>query len=40
VRASDFILGLEAHQAFCFTNPTFEAVDSLLSEAVAVKPKV
>jgi len=35
VRASDFILGLEAHQAFCFTNPTFEAVDSLLSEAVA-----
>jgi len=40
VRASDFILGLKAHQAFCFTNPTFEAVDSLLSEAVAVKPKV
>jgi len=40
VRASDFILGLEAYQAFCFTNPTFEAVDSLLSEAVAVKPKV
>ena len=30
VRASDFILGLGAHQAFCFTNPTFEAVDSLL----------
>ena len=40
VRASDFILGLEAHQAFCFTNPMFEAVDSLLSEAVAVKLKV
>jgi len=39
VRAPDFILGLEAHQAFCFTNPTFEAVDSLLSEVVAVKPK-
>ena len=34
-RASDFILGLWAHQAFCFTNPTFEAVDSLLSEVVA-----
>ena len=32
VRASDFILGLWAHQAFCFTNPTFKAVDSLLSE--------
>ena len=40
VRASDFILGLEAHQAFCSTNPTFEAVYSLLSQAVAVKPKV
>ena len=40
VRASDFILGLGAHQAFCFTNPTFEAVDSLLSEVVAIKPKV
>jgi len=40
VRASDFILGLGAHQAFCFTNPMFEAVDSLLSEAGAVKPKV
>jgi len=40
VRASDFIPGLGAHQAFCFTNPTFEAVDSLLSEAVAVKPEV
>jgi len=40
VRASDFILSLEAHQAFCFINPTFEAVYSLLSEAVAVKPKV
>jgi len=40
VRASDFILGLWAHQAFCFTNPTFEAVDSLLSEVVVVKPEV
>ena len=40
VRASDFILGLGVHQAFCFTNPTFEAVDSLLSEVVAIKPKV
>jgi len=40
VRASDFILGLGAHQAFCFTNPTFEAVDSLLSEVVVVKLKV
>jgi len=39
VRASDFILGSWAHQAFCFTNPTFEAVDSLLSEAVAVAVK-
>ena len=37
VRASDFILGLGTHQAFCFTNPTFEAVDSLLSEVVAIK---
>jgi len=40
MRASDFILGLGAHQALCFTNPTFEAVDSLLSEVVAVKLKV
>ena len=40
VKASDFILGSGAHQAFCFTNPTFEAVDSLLSEVVAVKLKV
>jgi len=40
VRASDFILGLGAHPAFCFTNPTFEAVDSLLSEVVADKLKV
>jgi len=38
VRVSDFILGLGAHQVFCFTNPTLEAVDSLLSEVVAVKP--
>ena len=35
MRASDFIPGLLVHQAFCFTNPTFEAVDSLLSEVVA-----
>jgi len=40
VRASDFILSLGAHQTFCFTNPTFEALDSLLSEVVAIKPKV
>jgi len=40
VRASDFILGLWANQTFCFTNPTFETVDSLLSEAVAIKPEV
>jgi len=40
VRASDFILGLGAHQVFCFTNPTFEAVDSLLPEVVTVKPEV
>jgi len=40
VKASDFILGLGAHQAFCLTNPMFEDVDSLLSEVVAVKPKV
>jgi len=41
-RASDFIPGLWAHWAFCFTNPTFEAVGtcSFLSEAVAVKPEV
>ena len=39
-RASEFILSLGAHQAFCFTNPMFEAVDSLLSEVVAIKPKV
>jgi len=32
VRTSDFILGLWVHQAFCFTDPMFEAVDSLLSE--------
>jgi len=38
-RASDFILGLWAHQAFCFTNPMFEAVYSLLSEVVADKPE-
>jgi len=38
-RASDFILGLLAHQAFCFTNPVFVAVDSLLSEVVADKPE-
>jgi len=37
VRAFDFILDLWAHQAFCFTNPTFETVDSL-SEVVAIKP--
>jgi len=35
VRVSDF--SLWAHQAFCFTNPTFEAVDSILSEVVAIK---
>ena len=40
VRASDFILGLLAHQAFYFTNPMFEAVHSLLSEVVAIKPEV
>ena len=40
VRAFDFILGLCTHQAFCFINPMFEAVDSLLSEAVAIKPEV
>jgi len=40
VRASDFILGSWAHQAFCFINPTFEVVDSLLSEVVAVKLEV
>jgi len=40
VRASDLILGLWAHQAFCFTNPMFEAADSLLSELVAIKPEV
>jgi len=37
VRACDCILGLWVHQAFCFTNPMFEAVDSLLSEVVADK---
>jgi len=37
VRAS---LGLWAHQAFCFTNPTFQAVYSLLSDMVAIKPEV
>ena len=37
---SNFILGLWAHRAFCFTNPTFEAVDGLLSEVVVVKPEV
>jgi len=36
VRASDFILGSCAHQAFCFANPMFEAVDSVPSEVVAV----
>ena len=36
-RACDYILGLWVHQAFCFTNPMFEAVDSLLSEVVADK---
>jgi len=40
VRTSDFILGLWAHQAFYFTDPPFEAVDSLLSEVVDVKPEV
>ena len=40
VRASDFLLGLWADQTFCFTYPTFEAVDSLLSEVVAIKPEV
>jgi len=40
VRASDFIPGLWAHQAFCFTNSMFEDVDSLPSEVVAVKPVV
>ena len=40
VRVSDFILGLWAHQAFCFTNPMFKAVDSLLSEVAAVKLEV
>jgi len=40
VRVSDFILGLWAHQAFYFTNPRFEAVDSLLSEVVVIKPEV
>ena len=40
VKASDFLLGLWAHQAFCFTNPTFEAVYSLLSDMVAIKPEV
>jgi len=29
-----------AHLAFCFTNLTFEAVDSLLSEAVTAKLEV
>ena len=38
VRASDFNLGLWTHQDFYFTNPTFYAVDSLLSEVVAVQP--
>jgi len=37
VRASNFILGLWAHQAFCFV---FEGVDSFLSEVVTVKPEV
>ena len=37
---SDFILGLWAHQVFYFTDPPFEAVDSLLSEVVDVKPEV
>jgi len=32
VGASDFILGFGAHQAFCFTNPTFEAIDVRLWE--------
>jgi len=40
VKASGFIPGVWAHQAFCFTNPTFEAVDSLLSEIVTVEPEV
>jgi len=40
MRDSDFILGLWAHQAFGFTNPTFEAVDSLLSEVVTIKLEV
>ena len=40
VRDSDFILGSWTHQAFYFTNSTFKAVDSLLSEVVAVKPEI
>jgi len=40
VRVSDLILGLWAHQAFCFTIPTFEAIDILLSEVGIVKPEV
>ena len=40
VRDSDFIPGLWAHQPLCFTNPTFEAIDSLLPEVVAIKPEV
>jgi len=40
MRTSDFILGLWAHQAFCFTTPMFEAIDSFLSEVVAFNPEV
>ena len=39
-RTSSGFTFVGAHQAFCFTNPTFEAVDSFLSEVVAVKPEV
>jgi len=35
-----YIPDLWAHQAFCFTNPTFEAVDSLLPEVMAIKSMV
>jgi len=40
MRDSDFILSLQARQAFCFTNPTFKVVDSLLSEVVAIKTEL
>jgi len=40
VRASDFILGSWTHRDFYFTNPMFYAVDSLLSEVVAIQQEV